>query len=196
MKKICIVLAALLLFTSVCAYSGSYSKLIRPGDTVKLLIPYGKYVDINDLKIEVNGWLALNRLGFAPLCQGTCCLYKDFYIYAEPDKTPIGKVRIFAGIPRVSIWQSFDFRGRRWLILIAQGHASYVKTSAPTRSIRSSTFYPMRSLRNYRSRSYWKNYSLRNISRYNWHSSKRYIYKPWRIRGSLYYSRYSRFRIR
>lgn len=112
MKKALIFVVLLFLTMQVNAYMLT---LRRPGDTTRMIID--KSVNTDSIQEMINSGLQLNRAGCNPRFFGKCRTYLDFPIaYAT--------LRVYAGIERVLVWETEDYRGIRWLNFKAYGYAS------------------------------------------------------------------------
>lgn len=112
MKKALVFVALLVLAVQANAY---ILTLRKSGDTARIIID--KNIDADSVQEMINSSLQLNRAGCYPQFFGKCRTYLDFPVaYAT--------LRVYAGIDRVSVWETVDYRGIRWLNFRAYGYAS------------------------------------------------------------------------
>jgi len=112
MKKALVFMALLILALQVNAYMLT---LRKPGDTARMVTD-GR-IDVDSIQQMINDSLQLNRAGCYPLFSGKCRTYIDFPIaYAT--------LRVYAGIEKVLVWETIDYKGMRWLNFRAYGYAN------------------------------------------------------------------------
>ncbi len=117
MKKALVFVALLILMLQANAY---ILTLRKPGDTVRMVTD-GR-IDADSIQQMINDSLQLNRAGCYPLLTGKCKTYIDFPItYAT--------LRVYAGIEKVLVWETIDYKGVQWLNFRAYGYASRNKPS-------------------------------------------------------------------
>jgi len=112
MRKALVFVALLILVLQANAYMLT---LRKPGDTAKMIAD-GR-TDADSIEQMINDSLQLNRAGCYPLSSGKCKTYIDFPIsYAT--------LRVYAGVEKVLVWETIDYKGMHWLNFRAYGYAN------------------------------------------------------------------------